>query len=268
LIVGGDGSGKKYTARLLAAVLLGIATEKIDNHPYFSVISKDESKSEISIDAARSLTRQLSLKAVSEHSGPIKRVAIIEDADYMSTEAQNAILKLLEEPPAGSLIILTADSESALLPTVVSRAQKINIMPVSLEDSKTFFNNHPTKEIESAWRLSGGSAGLMRALLEQSGSHSLKVAVEQAKDVLKMNTYERAVYLQNLSKDKQQFAGFLYGLSKVLSALHESTIRAGNLKGSEKILEARKVVGSLQDSAQANTNTRLLALSLAINTPI
>jgi DNA polymerase III subunit delta' len=271
LISGRGGRGKKFIAKILAADLLGTALDKLDNHPYFYKVAKDEAKSEISIDAARQLIKKLSLRVASVQNprSTINRVAIIEDAASMSTEAQNAVLKLLEEPPEGSLIILTADSESSLLPTVVSRAQKISIAPVSLEDSLEFFGRgRPAADIQTAWRLSQGSAGLMHALLNESDAHPLKKAVDQAKEMLKMEAFERTVYLQKVAKDKAEFITFMEALSKVLSALQEAAVKNNRQAQSASLLKARRLVNGLLGSADTNANTRLLALSLALNMPV
>lgn len=70
---------------------------------------------EYSIKAVRELQRKLNLKGA--------KTAIILDADKLSHESQNALLKILEEPPKNTIIILTAFSRFALLPTIASRCQ-------------------------------------------------------------------------------------------------------------------------------------------------
>jgi len=271
LITGVKGVGKKFIAQLLAAELLGIAASELENHPYYFVVSKEDGKSEISIDAARQLIKKLTLKVVDDKQPMhlINRVALIKDSDLLSTEAQNAILKLLEEPPAGSLIILTAESDSDLLPTISSRLQRITILPLDLEKSRQFFaNSHNQAEIESAWRLSRGASGLMSGLLNDSDDHPLSRAVTQSKQMLKLDTYHRLIFLQALAKDKVELHMFLEALAKVLKALHESSITKGNNSNSTKLLQARKLVSESLSSAELNSNPRLVALSLAARIPL
>jgi len=62
------------------------------------------------------------------------RIAIIDDADTMNWHSQNALLKILEEPPKKSLLILISHRIGALLPTILSRAQVITFQPLSNED--------------------------------------------------------------------------------------------------------------------------------------
>jgi DNA polymerase-3 subunit delta' len=62
-----------------------------------------------------------------------RRVAIIDDADWLTTESANCLLKTLEEPPAGSLIILIGTSRSRQLPTILSRSQVVRFQPLPPE---------------------------------------------------------------------------------------------------------------------------------------
>lgn len=63
-----------------------------------------------------------------------KKFIIIDDADTMTVEAQNSFLKILEEPPKNSVIILTASDKNLLLPTIVSRVFPFKFNPLSKED--------------------------------------------------------------------------------------------------------------------------------------
>ncbi len=84
---------------------------------------------EISIKEARELQRQLSLFPYSA----VRKIAIIEEAAAMSSEAANALLKTLEEPSSRSLIILVSGNSQAILPTIISRCQliKFSLVPES-----------------------------------------------------------------------------------------------------------------------------------------
>lgn len=88
---------------------------------------------------------------------PIKsktKAVIIEDAHLLTTEAQNALLKVLEEPPAHTIIVLGAQSKESLLPTIISRCQVITLTPDALkltpkkeEAYREFITNFPTMSI-------------------------------------------------------------------------------------------------------------------------
>jgi DNA polymerase-3 subunit delta' len=84
-----------------------------------TVLEPEEDSTSITIDQVRDLQHQLSLKPYAAKF----KTGIILEAQRMTIEAQNALLKTLEEPPASSVLILTAPSTKNLLPTIVSRCQ-------------------------------------------------------------------------------------------------------------------------------------------------
>lgn len=113
-------------ARLLISSLPNRITEinkTIDlskNHPdllYFPTDSK------LGIEQARKIKEHFSLKPHSAKG----RVVVLEDASTLTLEAQNALLKTLEEPPENAILILGAQTDAKLLPTILSRCQIIRV---------------------------------------------------------------------------------------------------------------------------------------------
>src|SRR3989344_1837552 len=105
------------------------------NHPdllYFPEGSK------LGIESARQIKEHFSLKPYSAKG----RVVVLEDASALTPEAQNALLKTLEEPPEYALILLGAPSEDTLLPTVLSRCQTIYLSKQNPRSHRT-----PTSEV-------------------------------------------------------------------------------------------------------------------------
>jgi len=90
---------------------------------------ESKTRTEISIDDIRELQRSASLPP---YEGNYK-IFIIDGAEYLSNEAANSLLKTLEEPPPKTVIFLLTAKESQLLPTVVSRCQRIELKPVPLK---------------------------------------------------------------------------------------------------------------------------------------
>jgi hypothetical protein len=268
LITGPAGSGKKAVAKQLSAALLGISAERLENHPYFTLIEKPTDKSEISIDAVRKLIKSTELKAPKSTNSQLNRVALLQDAQFLSSEAQNALLKLLEEPPAGTLLVLTTVSEEDLLPTVASRAQKLKVINPNLPDSLKFFDDFKPAEVEAAWWLSQGGVGLMSALLTSEVEHPLKHAVNQAKQFLSQSPYKRLIFLQSVSKDKAGFNLFLDALSRVLGALHADSLKKDNQQITKKVLQSRQAVEQAIKQSEGNANTRLMSLALGLNIPL
>lgn len=93
------------------------------------------------------------------------RVALIEKADRLNEDAQSALLKTLEEPPAGVTIILCADQEDQLLPTVRSRCVRLRLGPVAIREIETILADAGVADPPTAARLarlSGGRPGIAR----------------------------------------------------------------------------------------------------------
>lgn len=103
----------------------------------------------------RDLVRDLALLPVEGGA----RVAIVTAADRMTEDAQSAFLKTLEEPPAGTVLILTASDEERLLPTIRSRVSRIRLGPVARPDVEQILVEAGLVEAPIAARLARLSAG-------------------------------------------------------------------------------------------------------------
>lgn len=130
---------------------------------------KGKLKNGVDIEAARKIVPFLRLNA----SGGGWRVVIIDDADTMNRNAQNAILKILEEPPAQTLLILVAHRAGALIPTIRSRAQLMHFSSLSEKSLRELLFKH-SPDLSEVHRkrlvqLADGSIGEALRLLEQGG---------------------------------------------------------------------------------------------------
>ncbi|RCW50715.1 MULTISPECIES: DNA polymerase III subunit delta' [unclassified Halanaerobium] len=136
-----------------------ISCRKVDhsNHPDLKTIVKAEDKSAISIDQIRELKKEITYKPYESD----RKIYIIEDADLMTKEAANSLLKTLEEPPEFATIILLVEDEGKLLPTIVSRCQKVKLTDVSAELIKDILlkKDLPQDKAEILSYLAEGSPG-------------------------------------------------------------------------------------------------------------
>ena len=101
------------------------------------------------------------------------RVAIIDDADLMNTNAANAALKAVEEPPRRAVVLLVSAVPSSLLATIRSRCRKLTLSPLLSEQVslllEQYLPNLTLEERDSLARLSGGSPGRALLLAEKDG---------------------------------------------------------------------------------------------------
>ena len=151
VLTGIDGIGKQTAARTFAMACNCTARQHLGTHPSTSprvnacgrcrncrriladqhpdILHLRPSGQMIRIAVIRDLIQRLALKPY--ESG--KRVVILAEAHTMNPEAGNALLKILEEPPPDTLLILTARQIADLLPTIVSRCQQIRFAPLPRE---------------------------------------------------------------------------------------------------------------------------------------
>jgi DNA polymerase-3 subunit delta' len=181
LLVGPPNVGKTTLAEDLAAGLLCLAVNPADRpdrtclacrkvgrgiHPDVHLLVPSGAGGQIRISAARALSTELSLLPVEGR----RRIAIIASAQRLNEDAQNALLKTLEEPPAGVTIVLCADDEDPILPTVRSRCERLSMPALSSTVVSAVLLERGVDEPARAARiarLASGRPGVALAIAEQ-----------------------------------------------------------------------------------------------------
>lgn len=124
----------------------------------------------LKIEQVRQIIHTLALKPFGDN----QRVVIIADAHHMTTEAANSLLKVLEEPPEHTTLILTALQRSDLLPTIVSRCRAIRFNPLSPSDLTTLLSDTlqvDTPQAELIASLADGSYEQARKMFQSQWHH-------------------------------------------------------------------------------------------------
>lgn len=127
---------------------------KISNQRHPDIITLKPQKKTLRIDQIRDLLSTLAMKPFNASH----RVVIIDEAQALTPEAGNALLKVLEEPPPDTILILISLQKSDLLPTIVSRCRHIHFQPLSPQDLATLLQRHQGLAPEQA-RVIAGLAG-------------------------------------------------------------------------------------------------------------
>lgn len=259
LISGPAGTGKKMIAQQFVTEIFGTKA----NNPYLLRISPESFS--IGVEEIRKLRDFLNRKTTG--NGNIRRMILITDADTMTTEAQNAMLKTLEEPPADTMVILTASDLSALKQTIRSRSQLLLVMPVSQEAAEEHFKTagYQQHAIQTAYYMSDGRVGLLGALLEGAEDHELVTAIAEAKELLKMPAYERLVQLDSLSKDKERLVLVMQGLERVvLSGLRQAADKKSEA-AVRKFYHLSKSIQQTREAISKSGNAKLVLTDLFLN---
>jgi DNA polymerase-3 subunit delta' len=139
---------------------------KVDSgaHPDLHWVSPPEGKRYIGIGQIQELESRAYLKPVEAN----RRVFVLEEADRMTEEASNCLLKTLEEPPPNTLFLLTTASAPSLHSTILSRCQKVRFHPLPTEVVKGLLSKKEGWESYKGWAsLSCGSLGRFTKLMEE-----------------------------------------------------------------------------------------------------
>lgn len=193
LLVGDPGFGKTSLAS-------GIADELSLQAKHFQLfIEPLDNAGSITIEQARQIKKFFLLRTNDKNS---KRVVIIDKADLMTVEAQNSLLKVLEEPPVNCYLLLTTSRPQRLLPTILSRLTVRNLVAPNLDDLKLYLaDTYDLDKVEKTLAFTGSLPGLAVSTLSDEASPISK-SVASAKDVLSMTTVERLKLADKLSKSK------------------------------------------------------------------
>jgi hypothetical protein len=260
LFSGPEGAGKAYAAKYFARLELGLdSVEALETYPYFKSVKPE--KNSLTIDQIREIQRFLQLKTPGRDG--IRRIVIIEDAHYMTIEAQNALLKSLEEPPADTIIILTAPATLKLKDTIYSRVQQVPILPISKAQAIQHFATFPSAEVDKAYVMSGGQPGLLSALLHDE-EHILAGEIQHAKRILGETRFQRLANVDEISKQKEALPRFLQACKIICSAAMHSAAQKQNAKQLKQWHIALDAIYQAEASLPRNPNTKLLLTDLML----
>jgi DNA polymerase-3 subunit delta' len=158
-----------------------------------------DSRTEIGIDDIRGLQRLANLPP---YEGKCK-VFIIDEAEYLSTEAANSLLKILEEPPPRVVWLLLAAEEERLLPTIMSRCQRLELKPVPSEQVREALVNSYNVDGDKAkllTQLCHGRLGWALSALANDGIlEQRSERIDRLASLLTAGLEQRFAYAQELA---------------------------------------------------------------------
>jgi DNA polymerase-3 subunit delta' len=215
-------------------------------------------------------------KAAMSPSMGRRKIFIVGDAERMvaqegSDQAANAFLKLLEEPPQDSTILLTSSEPGALLPTIRSRVVSIRCAPLSESDVLAFVRDPNAKAMLDSLSLPRSDAdrvamarGAPGDLLSVEAISSARAAALKLLEASSSRGAERyaAALAQGTAGARGAFSDMLAELNVVLRQRAESSLAAGDAEGAYAAAKATIAVTEAQTRADGNVSPQLTAAAL------
>lgn len=216
LLHGERGCGKKLLAKWFSMLVLcenagdapcgtcrscRLAAE--DQHPDVMIAQHSGKRMGFSVETVREIRKEA---GVLPNNGDM-RVFVFPDADGMSVQAQNALLKSVEEPPAHACFVFTAETIGALLPTLLSRMTALNVFPVSAGECAEALvqRGYDGDAIQAAVSHYEGNIGKCIAYLEDENARQAAESAAALTAALALqNEYELLRLLTAAASDKDQ----------------------------------------------------------------
>jgi DNA polymerase-3 subunit delta' len=247
------------------------------NHP--DILHLAPSGSMIRIAVIRDLIQRLMIKPHEQG----KRIVIIAGSHTMNPEASNALLKILEEPPENTILILTARQSTDLLPTIVSRCQQIRFAPLKPDVLMTLLtvNENMTPEAAAAaTTLAGGSYTRAVEMVSEGGIQRRNWLANEISRLNDLPTTAQLALAEKLAADKAQLPDTLTWLvswyrdlivfpfqpEQVVNSdlLHQiKTAAAG--ADAPVLIDRMKAAQNALNQLQANANPRLTMDDLVLH---
>ena len=201
-----EGIGKETFAYDLAKILL--ETPHLENAPD-CIRVKPEGNS-IKIAQIRNLQSDIVIKPHKKY-----KIYIIDKAEKMTLEAQNALLKTLEEPPEYAIIILVTNNKEGLLPTIRSRCEIVKFTPVPFIEIKNYLINQGI-EPNRANLLSSFSRGSMKKALELASSNEFYEMKENVQKYIETILSKNMVEILDIPTQIEQYKGEIINVLDIM----------------------------------------------------
>lgn len=227
LLTGARGLGKRTFAKVLACALFCVSEDKPCGHceacrrvmsgndPDVITLFADDDKP-IKVDPVRDVIR-----TVSQHAfGTGYRVVLIEPVEKMTPQAQNCLLKSLEEPLANVVYLLMTHELSATLGTIASRCVRVKMSPWpdELMTEALLAKGYPAEAIRKTLPLCGGNMGSAISLLGEEGEDAS--TAQFVREALSLRTDAAAVAVSTRLKDERDRSDRL--LNALERAIHQT----------------------------------------------
>lgn len=247
-------------ASCLAAAILGLAPGRQTSSSNFLYIAP-KAEERYGVDAAGRAIHFINQKS-STKDGAITKCLLISQADQLSLEGQNALLKLLEDLPPKNMVILTAPDKNSLLDTVVSRCQPLTLNKPEIDQAVIRLRSiYGDKDITNALRRADGWPGRAKHLLSQDGGAS-DDDMATAKGILGGSTFDRLVAVNQIGNDRQRAVK----ICELVALIAQKTLSGASLepKSAKKWAKIAVAANETRQRLGQNANIKLSLTSMVL----
>ena len=268
LIEGDFGTGKHTLAAFIARAAVcdggdkpcgtcnGCHLATVGSHPDITYILPEEGKKNITVDRIRTLRADAFVKP---HTAS-HRVFIIDGAERMNPQAQNALLKVLEEPPSGVIFILITESRTALLETIVSRCTPLTLIVPEYGEALEYMQKNTAfdgEAIRDTLTQTGGNIGKAIQLLDSRRENPARGAAVKFCELLFEGSELDLLYLTHPFEKNRVLADEFFSQLKI--AIGEQLRRTyTRRKRSQTLTALYDNIGRYQELLKSNINLSLL----------
>lgn len=226
-----------------------------NNHPDVVVIAPEKDKKSISVNQIRELKEAAYIKP---HEA-LSKVFIIDQADTLNANSQNALLKVLEEPPEGTFFILIAESKASLLPTVISRCVSFSLNVPTLEEAMDFLvstTDYNSEDIKNTLLESRNNIGKALQILKgNSDTKTTLAAREFLQSALRGDSWGMLNIITSFEKSRVETSEFFKALKILI--VEEIKKKPNGIRASSLFQFYNRLTG-LEKSLITNINLSLL----------
>ena len=271
LLEGDKGTGRHTLMRFLSeaavcggenppcGVCRGCHLAQIGTHPDITVTAPEDGKKNITV----AQIRELRLEAYVKPHMADRRVFVIDKADSMNEQAQNALLKVLEEPPGDIIFILIAESAAALLDTIISRCTVLSLVPPEMPDALRYLVNNTEfseEQIKEALKTTGGNIGAAKEALAGGETAAQSAAKRFSELLISGNEAEMLKITAQFEKSRVSADEFLKELKLSVAAEIKKNLR--NTYSAKALARFYDSLAEFEDALKTNINLSLLFCAL------